>query len=346
MNRREFVKQVGLLLAAGWAGGRLSWPLPVSAGATEVRLALLADAHLKDGNDRRPEALALARAVGEIRSLWPRPDLVLFAGDLAHRGRPDALDLGREILADLPVPCWPVRGEGDHGPGGNAAWVRRWGDPWFSRPFRGFHLLGLDTSLNPGAGGTVFEIGAAQRRWLARELALLSPFTPLIVLSHAPLARVFHPWQQWTGDAPDVARLLARFPQVLCVHGHVHGVETGVRGQRLGVNGKIPPIPPFQKGGMIAGLFCEEGGRAESPPLAKGDLRGFSNIWAKLNDFKSFEWVTENHLSLPSTAWPRPLAVQGTPATPRPGQGPRGCGWVLVTLNDTSRNFRPYLWQA
>ena len=102
MDRREFVKQVGLGLAAGWAGGRLSWPLTARAAGPELRLALLADAHLKDGNDRRPEALALARAVAEIRSLSPPPDLVLFAGDLAHRGRPDALDLGREILADLP----------------------------------------------------------------------------------------------------------------------------------------------------------------------------------------------------------------------------------------------------
>ena len=132
-----------------------------------------------------------------------------------------------------PAPCWAVRGEGDHGPGGKSAWVRRWGEPWFSRAFRGFHLLGLDTSLNPRAGGPVFEIGAAQRQWLARELALLSPATPLIILSHAPLARLFHPWQQWTGDAPEVARLLARFSQVLCLHGHVHGA--GIRGQGSGV---------------------------------------------------------------------------------------------------------------
>ena len=232
MDRREFVKQVGLGLAAGWAVGRLTWPFDGPGGDPEVRLALLADAHLKDGNDRRPEALALARAVAEIGKLSPPPELVLFAGDLAHRGRPDALDLGREILADLPAPVWAVRGEGDHGPRGNSAWVRRWGAPWFSRPLRGFHLLGLDTSLTPAVGGPVFEIGAVQRRWLARELALLSPATPLVILSHAPLARLFHPWQQWTGDAPEVARLLGQFSQVLCLHGHVHGV--GIWGQGSG----------------------------------------------------------------------------------------------------------------
>ncbi len=344
MDRREFVKRVGLGLAAGWAGARLSWPWPAVAAGPELRLALLADAHLKDGNDRRPEALALARAVAEIRALSPRPDLVLFAGDLAHRGRPDALDLGREILADLPGPYWAVRGEGDHGPGGNAAWVRRWGEPWFSRAFRGFQVLGLDTALTPGAGGPVFELGAAQRRWLARELARLSPSTPLIVLSHAPLARLFHPWQQWTGDAPEVARRLGHFSRVLCLHGHVHGVGVGELGR--GSNGKIPPVPPLEKGGKVAGRWGESGGRAAGPPVPKGDLGGFSGAWSHVNDFESLGWVTENHLSLPATAWPRPLAIQGTPATQRPGRGPRGCGWALVTLSAADRRFQPYLWQA
>jgi 3',5'-cyclic AMP phosphodiesterase CpdA len=119
--------------------------LNVAAGGPELLLALLADAHLPDGNDRRPEALALARAVAEIRSLSPPPDLVLFAGDLFHRGRPDALDLGREILADLPAPVWAVRGEGDHSRGGESVWVRRWGEPWFSRSHRGCRVIGLDT---------------------------------------------------------------------------------------------------------------------------------------------------------------------------------------------------------
>jgi 3',5'-cyclic-AMP phosphodiesterase len=308
MDRREFVKQMGLGLAAGWAVGRMAWPLTARAAEPLVRLALLADAHLKDGNDRRPEALALARAVAEIGQLNPPPELVLFAGDLAHRGRPDALDLGRDILAGLPAPVWAVCGEGDHSPGGSSsAWVRRWGQPWFSRSCRGFHLIGLDTALSPQMGGPVFEIGPVQIRWLARELALLSPDTPLVIVSHAPLARLFYPWQQWTGDAPEVVRLLGQFSQVLCLHGHVHGV--GIGGQGSGVG-------DF---GTNLTDYCPTGNPSS---------------------------LTQNHFSLPATAWPRPLAVQGTPATPRPGMGPGGCGWALATLSPTLHLFRPYLWQA
>jgi 3',5'-cyclic AMP phosphodiesterase CpdA len=330
MDRREFVKRVGLGLAAGWAGTRLSWPWPARAAGPELRLALLADAHLKDGNDRRPEALALARAVAEIRALSPRPDLVLFAGDLAHRGRPDALDLGREILADLPGPYWAVRGEGDHGPGGNAAWGRRWGEPCFSRAFRGFQVLGLDTSLTPGAGGPVFELGAGQRRWLARELARLSPSTPLIILSHAPLARLFHPWQQWTGDAPEVVRQLGHFSQVMCLHGHVHGAGAG--------SAKV------FKASLMVGEGCGAGGPRTPtltlPPQGGGNGGALQALAAEVAS------PSLTHFSLPATAWPRPLAVQGTPGTQRPGRGPRGCGWAVVTLSAATRHFQPYLWQA
>ncbi len=291
MDRREFIKQMGLGLAGGWALGRLAWPWPARAADPELRLALLADAHLKDGNEKRPEATAMARAVAEIRTLEPQPDLVLFAGDLAHRGRPDALDLGREILSNLPGPVWAVRGEGDHGPGGDSAWVRRFGVPGFSRGYRGAQVIGLDPALSRTSRGLVFEVGVPQRQWLARELAKLTPATPLVILSHAPLARLFHPWQQWTGDAPEVIRLLAQFPRVLCMHGHMH--------------------------------------RPEVISLAE-------NRKPK----------TQNHISLPATAWPLPQAVQGTPAFWRPGLGPRGCGWALATLSPTSLNFQPYLWQS
>ena len=325
MNRREFVKQVGLGLAAGWAVGRLSWPFEAWAAGPELRLALLADAHLKDGNDRRPEALALARAVAEIRGLSPPPDLVLFAGDLAHRGRPDALDLGREILADLPAPFWAVRGEGDHGPGGKSAWVRRWGEPWFSRSSRGCQVIGLDTAWRHTPRGPVFEIGAAQRQWLARELTLLSPSTPLVILSHAPLAHLFHPWQQWTGDAPEVARLLGHFPQVLCLHGHVHGI--GIRGQGSGISRKIPPIPPLEKG--------------------DGDLGGGFSITANLSKRSP---KTENENRKPSLLARHRLAPApgsaGDAGDTAPRAGPPRLRLGLGHPGPTSRHFQSYLWQA
>ncbi len=302
MDRRDFIRQMGGLVG-GLAFGRLFWPSASLAAAPykkyenyekyeKLRLALLADAHLKNGAGHRPEARALARAVTEINALPQGPDLVLFAGDLAHQGRPDALDLGREILSGLAAPLWAVRGEGDLGRGGSAPWVRRFGSPHFSRAYQGVHLLGLDTVLVRTSHGAVFEIGHDQRQWLAQELARLDSATPLVIVSHAPLGRLFLPWQQWTQDATAIAPLLTRFRQVLCLHGHTHAAG----------NYEAIEVRP-----------------------ALASLR---------------------HYCVPSTAWPRPLAVQGTPAIPRPGAGPHGCGWALVNLSASEANFCPYLWQT
>ena len=357
MDRRDFISQMGIGLVAGWAFGRLSWPLQALASGPELRLALLADAHLKNGAERRPEAQALARAVAEINALTPSPDLVLFAGDLAHKGRADALDLGREILTDLPSPLWAVRGEGDHGRGGAVPWIQRFGPPRFSRTYQGVHFLGLDSALGDTPHGTAFEMGPAQRQWLAQELAGLDSATPLVIISHAPLTRLYLPWQQWTVDAPEVAPLLARFRQVLCLHGHTHAAEvghTGVWNASLGTQesetrGKLPPIPALAKGVITISQLSAQKEWCKSPPLRKGDFGALLGFLINYNKFQSFERHTENRLfslSLPSTAWPRPQAVQGTPAIVRPGLPPHGCGWALVTLDTSGVDCRPHLWRA
>jgi Icc protein len=227
MERREFLRSLGSGLAAGWAVSRRGWPGAVPAAAPPPRLALLADAHLKDGAERRPEARALARAVAEISSLNPLPDLVLFAGDLAHDGNAKALALGRDILSHLPAPLLPLMGEEDAAAAGAAAWLRLFGEPRFSRGYSGVHLLGLNTSLCTSRRGPVFEVGREQRRWLAGELARLDRDTALIVISHAPLGEIFRPWQQWTRDGQEVMRLWSGFSRVFCFHGHVHNGAGG-----------------------------------------------------------------------------------------------------------------------
>ncbi len=314
MKRRDFLRRLGLGLAGAWALGRVSrpWPtLAATAPSRGLRLAFLSDAHLQDGDERRPEARALARAVAELRRLDSGPDMVLFAGDLAHNGDPRALALGREILTDLPAPCLMIMGEGDGLPDGAGAWRRLFGEPWFSFDLRGteneerktvLQILGLHTAWCPGPGGPLFRVGESGRRRLAQELARCDPEIPLLLLSHAPLEPIFRPWQQWTMDGPEVLGLLAPFRQVLCVHGHVHNTVASCR----------------------------------LPVLSEGKGRG---------DFA----FSENRLfssSLPATAWPKPQAVQGTPAQLAPGLGPAGCGWLLLTTGRAGLQFQPQIWQG
>lgn len=321
MNRRDFIRTMGLGLTTCWAFGRLPWPLNSQAAGTQLCLALLADAHLKSADSRRPEAQALARAVAEINALTPLPDVVLFGGDLAHKGRPEALDLGREILSGLSSPLLTVRGEGDCGRGGDASWVRRFGPSTFFESHQGILFVGLDTTWCNTPHGPAFELGLAQHQWLARQLSGLDPATPLVILSHAPLAWIFHPWQQWTADAPDITSLLAPFRQVVCVHGHVHGMECRGRGWGTGnarVSGQLPVS-------IIDNDWCEN--LAEKNRKQENEKRLV-------------------HLSLPATAWSLPSPLQGTPAVLRPGIRSRGCGWVQGTLSPENLDFQPFLWQV
>ncbi|MDD2904387.1 MAG: metallophosphoesterase [Syntrophales bacterium] len=306
MERREFLRRLGWGLAGGWAASRGVWPEVAAAASAPTRLALLGDAHLRDGQASRAEARALARAVAEIRALKPAPELVLFAGDLAHDGNPRALALGREILAGLPGPLAAVPGEGDGRGQADAAWRRLFGEPRFSKAYDGFHLLGVHTSLIPAPQGQVFALGREQRRQLAREVARLDPDKPLIVLSHAPLGEIFRPWQQWTQDGPEVLRLLSPFSQVYYFHGHVHGAADN-----------------FQLSAFSYDL------RQPDNSLPTGNRKP----------------KTEN-FPLPATAWPLPSPLQGTPAAPRPGLGPQGCGWGLVTLGGKSFSYQPQVWTA
>ncbi len=349
MKRREFLQFLGLGLGAGCLLRRLPWVGAAQADLAHaalpgVRLALLADAHLQDGQADRPEAQALARAVAEIRAWQPAPDMVLLAGDLAHRGDPRALSLGREILSDLPSPLVAVMGEGDGLPDAAGPWRQLFGEPWFSRNLGGLQVLGLHTAWCPGPGGPVFQVGEAGYRWLARELAHLDQDTPLLILSHAPLAQVFHPWQQWTADAGRLTPLLAPFRQVLCLHGHVH--QSGVRGQGLAVRGQGFGIRGLGFGAQESGFGIRDSGFGVRKEMPGGQ-------WPASESFcdsdESYFLETENHLShqgIPATAWPLPTPLQGTPVSLRPGQGPRGCGWGLLTLAPDAWQFHPQDWLA
>ncbi len=171
-------------------------------------------------------------------------------------------------------------------------------------------------------------MGEAGRRWLARELARLNPDAPLVVLSHAPLARVFRPWQQWTGDAPEVMQLLAGFQNVFCLHGHVHRHE-GISANFAKLRQETPP--PRAGGGWGEGEYFTP--TLTLPPQGGGEKAGFARPSICLQ-------------GLPATAWPRPLALQGTPAAPGPGLGPHGCGWALASINSANLQFQPRLWLA
>lgn len=308
MNRREFLRDAALALGGMWLLGPWERSFSPPDPGAGLRLALLADAHLVNGDERRPEARRLTQAVAEISSLRPVPDLVLFAGDLAHDGNPGAVALGQEILSGLAAPLLAVRGEGDGRPESRKLWTRHFGTTPFLYEFKGVYLLGLDTVRQPTPLAAGFTLGESQRRWLGETLSRLHPGKPLLVLSHAPLTPIFRPWGWWTADAAWLPSLLSRFRPVVFLHGHVH---------HLGVKGGKP------RGGP--------------------EVLDWGSPWPSTSE--TWELKTAN-LSLPATAWPYPSPLEGTPEGLRPGLAARGCGWLALSGPPGRWQVSPFLWEG
>jgi 3',5'-cyclic AMP phosphodiesterase CpdA len=327
-------------MVAGWAFS--CWPggFPLageSAATPNLFIACLGDAHLRDGNDQRPEALSLARAVAEIRALNPAPDLVLFAGDLGHAGNPGALALGREILSDLPGQLLAVRGEGDGVGEDGGSGAQFLGESPFLYSLKGINLLGLNTVCQDTPQGPAFALGENQRRWLATALPRLDPATLLVVLSHAPLTTIFRPWGQWTTDSTPLLNQLSRFHQVLCCHGHVHQ-PGGIFANGLAAPEKTP-LP-------LVGGGWGEGETYQWPTYSLAQFTPTPALPQRGGGRKKSSYSGMRNLALPATSWPLPVALEGTPWKLRPGSGPRGCGWGIFTSGGQLPEFRHVLWQT
>ena len=48
--------------------------------------------------------------------------------------------------------------------------------------------------------------------------------SPVVVMSHSPLYKIFKPWNFWTDDAEKVQNVLKHFNNVTVLHGHVHQI--------------------------------------------------------------------------------------------------------------------------
>jgi len=74
--------------------------------------------------------------------------------------------------------------------------------------------------------GQPFMVGDAQRKWLKNDLDKVSKDTPVVVMSHSPLQKIFKGWNFWTDDAEQVQALLKPFKKVTVLYGHVHQIQT------------------------------------------------------------------------------------------------------------------------
>jgi 3',5'-cyclic AMP phosphodiesterase CpdA len=248
-TRRDFLKGAGALAAMS--------TLPVSIvelafadTAKNFTFAHISDSHIQHikGNEFvRNWDRGLIRAVAETNLLSPKPDFVIFGGDLAQLGTKEELDHGAEMLAKLDCKYHCVMGEHDYYLDLGEYWSELFGPHYYSWDHKGVHFITLNSILtydewtyerwptakermlvmagldNPN--GSPFMVGEKQREWLRKDLEKISKQTPIVLFSHSPIQKIYKGWNFWTEDAEEVQAQLKPFKDVTVVYGHVHQIQ-------------------------------------------------------------------------------------------------------------------------
>jgi len=249
-NRRDFLKSTSTGLIAGMLPVSLVRLSYAQDDGPDFTFAYISDSHIQHikGTDFvRNWDRGLIRAVAETNLLEPKPDFVVFGGDLAQLGTKAELDHGAEMLAGLNYKTRVVMGEHDYYLDLGEYWSELYGDHYYSWDHKGVHFITLNSILtyddwtfdrwesderrmNEMAGldnpnGSPFMIGERQMTWLKSDLANVSKDTPLVVFSHSPLQKIYKGWNFWTEEADDIQGLLAPFDKVNVIYGHVHQIQ-------------------------------------------------------------------------------------------------------------------------
>jgi 3',5'-cyclic AMP phosphodiesterase CpdA len=251
MNRREVLKGAGALMVAGALPVSL---VKVAFGAKEpaeaFTFAHISDSHISYiGENKFVQNFdrGLIRAVAEVNLMTPKPDFIIYGGDIAQLGTKEEIDHGLELMSKVQTKVHYVMGEHDYYVDLGEYWESKLGPQWYSFDHKGVHFVILNSILtydtwtnkkwpsqmdrmlamarldNPG--GSPFMVGKKQLDWLKTDLKKISKDTPIIVCSHSPLQKIYKGWNFWTEDAEDVLALLKRFDKVNVIYGHVHQVQ-------------------------------------------------------------------------------------------------------------------------
>lgn len=249
ISRRNFLKVTGIIGAAAATPLSLiefSWGAEHKENFT---VAYVSDSHLTHIKGRdfvRNFDKGLKRAVTEVNFMSPRPDFVIFGGDLAQLGKKEEIDHGLEIMSKLRYPVKWVIGEHDYYFDLGKYWSEKVSRLHYSFDHKNVHFVVLNSILtyddwtfnkwktseermhqmarldNPQ--GSPFMVKDEQIAWMKKDLTGVNRDTPIVVMSHSPLYKIFKPWNFWTEDAEKVQAVLKPFKKVTVLHGHVHQI--------------------------------------------------------------------------------------------------------------------------
>lgn len=264
-----------------------------------------------------------AAALGTLRELPKRPDVILLTGDLVNDATEAEYGLLAECLAEAPAPIVAVPGNHDNPRQLRDTIARIQPDltpPPLRDPSDPLHhvvddwpvrLVALDSTRRGFESG---EITTDSAEWLDRTLAA-APDTPTVVLTH----HTPYPTGSWWFDYQGVVgvellrSVLSRHPQVLrVIAGHVHRSTQTQWGPLVlstagstafqtgsGVGGEGPPIivdhsaPATLLWWRDDTLVASEADLAG--PAMRADLRDISEEWAAYGDATRLGGTISSH---------------------------------------------------
>jgi 3',5'-cyclic-AMP phosphodiesterase len=248
-DRRSFLRGAGAAAVVGTMPLSMV-KLAFADSSQDFTFAYISDSHIqhiKGTKFVRNWDRGLIRAVAETNLLRPKPDFVVFGGDLAQLGSKPELDHGAEMLSKLHYKTHYVMGEHDYYLDLGEYWSQLFGDQYYSFDHKGVHFVVLNSILtyhewtferwptpeqrmlemagldNPN--GSPFMVGEKQRAWLKADLEKVDKSTPVVVFSHSPIQKIYKGWNFWTEDAEEVQALLAPFDRTSVIYGHVHQIQ-------------------------------------------------------------------------------------------------------------------------
>ncbi|MFH1743304.1 MAG: metallophosphoesterase [bacterium] len=246
LSRRDLLKCAGAFCALPVSTVELAF-----AGTHEkFTFAYISDAHIQHIQGTKfvhNWDRGLIRAVAETNLLNPKPDFVMFGGDLAQLGKKEELDHGAEMLSKLNYEVHCVMGEHDYYLDLGKYWSELYGPHFYSWDHKGVHFITLNSVLtydqwtherwptaeqrmlemagldNPN--GSPFMVGEDQRKWLGEDLEKVDKTTPIVLFSHSPIQKIYKGWNFWTEDAEEIQAMLHPFDNVTVIYGHVHQIQ-------------------------------------------------------------------------------------------------------------------------
>jgi 3',5'-cyclic AMP phosphodiesterase CpdA len=217
-------------------------PRALAAGGTVDRRASLTIAHITDLHfgDSDVQRKGTRALFASIRGQRPRPDLLVFTGDIVDgegdRGRANWDALGPVLAECTSTPYIYTLGNHDDGACSKPECMERMGMGrvgWASRQVGAWRFIALDSHATGGIG----KLGEEQFAWLRAQLEDTPRSTPVCVLTHYPImsvAALFDGINEsdrgWTipanwmhMDARTLKDLFYKHRNVtLCLSGHIH----------------------------------------------------------------------------------------------------------------------------